>query len=149
MHDAFHTDRDVVLSIRPQYASLIMAGRKTVELRRRFPASMPKGTIAYIYSTFPERAMVGHAEIVSVRRLDVEGIWRCYADAACVERKDLDSYFEGLDQGFAIELEKARPFEKPLSLSFLRERFEFSPPQSFLYARQDLRAMLRGDCSPP
>ncbi|CAN0590793.1 unnamed protein product, partial [Ectocarpus sp. 12 AP-2014] len=59
--EAFRAHRDVVLSIRPKYSSRIIAGEKTVELRRRFPASAPKGTIAYIYSTSPERAMVGVA----------------------------------------------------------------------------------------
>ena len=55
------------MSIRPKYSGRIMAGEKTVELRRRFPASAPKGTIAYIYSTSPERAMVGVADIAIVR----------------------------------------------------------------------------------
>ena len=139
--------RAVILSIRPQHTSRIMAGEKTVELRRRFPVSLPKGTIAYIYSTSPEQAMVGHAGIGGVRQLDVEEIWQRHADAACVEREDFDRYFDGLDRGFAIEFENARRFGKPLSLSFLRERFEFKPPQSFLYAKQDLRTMLLGERS--
>ena len=141
--DVLRQNRDVVLSIRPQYSSRIMTGEKTVELRRRFPTSAPRGTIAYIYSTSPERAMVGHAEIVGVRRLAVEEIWRNYAEVACIEKADFDSYFEGLDQGYAVELANAHPFEPPLSLSFLREHLKFEPPQSFLYAKQDLKRMLK------
>lgn len=142
--DAFrpHRDHDVVLSIRPRYTSRILAGEKTVELRRRFPVSAPKGTIVYIYSTSPERAMVGLAEIASVQKLELEEIWRRYAGAAQIERAEFDSYFEGLDQGLALELESVRPFETPLSLFELRERFGFEPPQSFLYAKKDLRKAL-------
>ena len=141
--DAFRPHRDVVLSIRPKYASRIMAREKTVELRRRFPISAPKGTIAYIYSTSPERAMVGHAEISEVRKLDLEEIWRRYADTAYIERAEFDLYFEGLDQGFALEFANVRPFATPLSLCDLRERFGFEPPQSFLYAKRDLRRALK------
>lgn len=143
--EAFRPHRDVVLSIRPQYSTRIMSGEKTVELRRRFPASAPKGTIAYIYSTSPERAMVGVAEIAGVRKLGVEEIWRRYADVAFIDRPDFDNYFEGLDQGFALEFINVRPFENPLTLSELRERFGFEPPQSFLYAKQDLRRALKDE----
>jgi predicted transcriptional regulator/DNA-binding XRE family transcriptional regulator len=142
---SFRPQRDIVLSIRPQYANRIMAGEKTVELRRRFPASAPKGTIAYIYSTSPERAMVGLAEIAGVRKLAVEDIWRQYADVAYIERADFDSYFKGVDQGFALEFENVHPFEMPLSLADLRERFGFEPPQSFLYVKRDLRRALKDE----
>ena len=142
---AFRPHRDVVLSIRPKYTSRILAGEKTVELRRRFPVSAPKGTTAYIYSTSPERAMVGLAEIASVRKLELEEIWRRYAGAAYIERAEFDSYFEGLDQGLALEFENVRPFETPLSLFELRERFGFKPPQSFLYAKRDFRRALGYD----
>lgn len=145
--DTFRPLRDVVLSIRPKFASRIMAGKKTVELRRRFPVSAPKGAIAYIYSTSPERAMVGLAEIADVHKLDVDEIWRRYSDAAYIERAEFVSYFDGLDQGFALEFANARPFAKPLSLSDLREQFGFEPPQSFLYAKRDLSMALNDDQS--
>ena len=143
--EGFRAHRDVVLSIRPKYSSRIMAGEKTVELRRRFPASAPKGTIAYIYSTSPERAMVGVAEIAIVRKLEIEDIWRRYADVAFIERSDFDSYFDGLEQGFALEFVNARAFANPLSLTDLREKFGFEPPQSFLYAKRDLRRALKDE----
>ncbi|MEQ8396441.1 helix-turn-helix domain-containing protein [Thalassobaculum sp.] len=143
--DAFRPQRDIVLSIRPQYANRILTGEKTVELRRRFPARAPKGTIAYIYSTSPERALVGLAEIARVRKLPVEDIWRRYADSAHIERADFDSYFQGVEQGFALEFENVRPFEMPISLTDLRERFGFEPPQSFLYVKRDLRRALKDE----
>ena len=55
--------RDVVLSIQPQYSDKILAGTEAIEFRRRFPVFAVSGIIAYIYSTFPVRAMVGVAEI--------------------------------------------------------------------------------------
>lgn len=141
----FRPHRDVVLSIRPKFSSRILSGEKTVELRRRFPVSAPKGTIAYIYSTSPERAMVGVAEIQSVKKLGIEEMWQRYSDVAFIERPEFDRYFEGLEQGFALEFMNARPFETPVSLNVLRQRFGFEPPQSFLYAKRDLRRALKDE----
>ncbi len=147
IEEPFRRHRDVVLSIRPKFSSRIMSGEKTVELRRRFPSSAPKGTIAYIYSTSPERAMVGVAEISSVKKLAIEEIWRRYADVAFIERTEFDRYFEGLNEGFALEFANARPFVTPVELTDLRERFGFEPPQSFLYAKRDLRKALKDEHS--
>lgn len=143
--DVFPRQRDVVLSIRPQYSARILEGRKTVELRRRFPLSAPRGTIAYIYSTSPVRAMVGRAEIADVIKLPVKDIWRQYSKTAFIKRPDFDAYFEGVDEGFALEFANARPFTRPLTLSELRDRFGFEPPQSFLYATPILRKALHDE----
>ena len=53
----------------------------------------------------------------------------------------------GLDEGFALEFANARPFETPVELTDLRERFGFEPPQSFLYAKRDLRKALKDEHS--
>lgn len=145
--EPFKPQRDVVLSIRPQYSDRILEGKKTVELRRRFPVSAPSGTIAYIYSTTPVRAMVGHAAIRDVLKLPIEQIWTKFEDVALIERKHFDKYFEGLDFGYALCFDEVRSFSRPIPLSELRERFGFEPPQSFLYAKRDLRKALQNECA--
>ncbi|MDR7223682.1 helix-turn-helix domain-containing protein [Aminobacter aminovorans] len=141
--EPFRAQRDVVLSIRPQYSEKILEGRKTVELRRRFPVSAPGGTVAYIYSTSPVRAMVGVAEIKDVLKLPIEQIWAEFEDTAFIQRKDFTNYFQGLDFGFALLFEDVKSFSRPIPLNELRTRFGFEPPQSFLYASRDLRKALR------
>jgi predicted transcriptional regulator/DNA-binding XRE family transcriptional regulator len=141
--DKFPPHRDVVLSIRPRYSEKIISGDKTVELRRRFPVSAPKGTIAYIYSTSPVRAMVGSAQIKSVLKLPVEEIWDRFSQKAFIQKPDFDNYFEGSEVGFALLFEKVKPFSEPLPLELLRKQFDFEPPQSFLYAKHDLRNALK------
>ncbi len=143
----FPRHRDVVLSIRPQYSEKILDGRKTVELRRRFPVSAPKGAVAYIYSTSPVRAIVGSAEIANVAKLSVSDIWQRYSDLAFIEKADFDAYFAGLDEGFALEFSNARSLPRFLDLAELRERFGFEPPQSFLYAKPGLRRALQDEYS--
>jgi len=145
--EPFRSQRDVVLSIRPQYSDKILEGKKTVELRRRFPVSAPKGTLAYIYSTSPVRAMVGLADIKAVRRLPVQQLWVEFEKTAHIERDDFDRYFEGVDCGYALCFDRIRSFARPIPLSELRERFSFEPPQSFLYAKRDLRRALQHECA--
>jgi predicted transcriptional regulator/DNA-binding XRE family transcriptional regulator len=145
--DLFRRHRDVVLSIRPEYSHKIIEGKKTVELRRRFPLSAPRGTLAYIYSTSPERAMVGRAEITDVVKLPVSHIWKKYSSSAFIDKADFDAYFQGLSEGFALKFANAKPLPRQLDLSELRERFGFEPPQSFLYAKPILRMALRDEYS--
>ena len=143
--DPFKSQRDVVLSIKPVYSEKILEGRKTVELRRRFPVSAPSGAIAYIYATSPIKAMVGTAEIRDVLKLPIEQIWAEFETSVSIERNKFDKYFEGLNEGYALVFEDVKAFSRPLPLSELRERFGFEPPQSFLYARRDLRKALRDE----
>ncbi|MEF3132210.1 helix-turn-helix domain-containing protein [Rhizobium sp. 268] len=144
--EPFRAQRDVVLSIRPQYSEKILDGRKTVELRRRFPVSAP-GTVAYIYSTSPVRAMVGVGEIRDVLKLPIEQIWAEFEDTAFIGRNDFESYFHGLEFGYALLFEDVKPFSRPVPLTELREKFGFEPPQSFLYASRDLRKALRHEAT--
>ena len=126
--EPFKQQRDVVLSIKPVYSEKILAGHKTVELRRRFPVSAPSGAMAYIYSTSPVKAMVGTASIRDVIKLPVEQIWAKFESTAYIERPNFDKYFDGLDHGFALVFDNVRTFSRPLPLSELREKFGFEPP---------------------
>lgn len=140
--DHYPARRDVVFSIKPQFAEPILDGRKTVELRRRFPIDVPNGTRALIYTSSPTRALTGFADIQGVVKQSPDALWESFADDACISRDDFDSYFSGSDFGFAIKLAKARPLRRPVELSELRDRFRFEPPQSFLYAKPQLRQAL-------
>jgi predicted transcriptional regulator len=137
------TRRDLILSIKPKYSREILNGAKTIELRRRFPQSLTKGAILYIYSTSPIRALVGFAEIKTVERLSIKTLWRRHRMSASITKPDFERYFEGLDDGFAIHLEKPRSFSRPLNLVELNKRFGFKAPQSFLYATRNLQRALQ------
>ena len=130
--------RDIVLSIHPKYCSKILAGEKTVELRRRFPVLGIPGSIAYIYSTSPVQAMIGRMEIVDVVKLPIFEIWQVYGSDACIEKGDFDSYFAGLAVGTVLKIRNPVRLSRSFELLELRQRFGFEPPQSFVYAKADL-----------
>lgn len=140
-------NRDVVFSIKPQYSESILDGVKTVELRRRFPRKIASGTLAFIYTTTPIRALTGLAEIEDVIERSPNQIWKEFSGQACISRTQFRSYFSGVPSAFAIKLRDARRLRRPIELAELRERFSFEPPQSFLYAQPRLREALQYECA--
>ncbi|TWB12958.1 putative transcriptional regulator [Nitrospirillum amazonense] len=134
--------RDILVSIRPTYASKILSGLKTVELRRKFPEASAIGATVLIYSTSPVQAIVGYARIKDVLRLPVEQIWQDHGEAACIERHDFDAYFDGLAYGFAILLDKVQTLNQQLNVAELKDEFGFVPPQSFRYLDEGYTSLL-------
>jgi predicted transcriptional regulator len=124
---------DFFVSIRPEFANKILAGNKTVELRRRFPAATAAGALVLIYSSTPEQAIVGHATIKAVERLRVSEIRRHYFEDACISDADFKEYFRGLKFGYAILLTRVKRLPRKVPVSDLRTLYGFVPPQSFSY----------------
>lgn len=137
--------RDFVISIKPSYASKIMDGTKTVELRRRFPDTIMRGAIAVIYSSSPVQAIVGCVCIKEVRRLCVRDIWRNYRHAACIDRNEFERYFAGVEQGYAIVLERVRKLRQQIEVSDLQKNFGFVPPQSFRYLGEEYYSLFQDE----
>ncbi len=135
--------RDFVVSIRPRYASKIMDGSKTVELRRRFPQAVKTGTIAFIYSSSPVQAILGYVRIKEVMRLPVADIWRQFGQAACIHRDEFDRYFSGVEQGCAILLGHVRRLPRQVEVSDLKKKFGFVPPRSFRYLSEEYYSLLQ------
>lgn len=145
--DNFENKRDMVLSIRPSYSNKLLSGKKTVELRRRFPVGASHGTLVYIYSTSPVQAIVACASISKVHNLPVAQLWKNFRRSASITKFNFYEYFQGIESGFAIEFSYVRPLSRPLPLEELRERFSFAPPQSFLYATPMLKKAIRHECA--
>jgi predicted transcriptional regulator len=137
--------KDVVFSIRPIHAERILAGSKTVELRRRFSDSVGAGSFAFIYTTSPTSALTGLAEIRGVQQLPVKDLWHRYGEAACLSKLDFDEYFSGLRAGYAIVLSGAKPLSRVIDLEELRMRYDFEPPQSYQYAPARLRQLIANE----
>ena len=145
--DLYPPKRDIVFSVKPEYSEKIVSGTKTVELRRRFPASVPMGTVAFIYATTPTQALTGVAQIEMLFNRSPGDIWQEFSEESCVKKEEFDLYFAGTTMATAIKLRRARPLRRSIQLDELRERFNFEPPQSFLYATPQLREALSYECS--
>lgn len=131
------SERSLLLSIRPRYVEMILAGEKTTELRRTVPAVCP-GAVAVIYSSTPTRAIVGTCVIGDVEVRSRTTIWDTYRESSGVTRAEFRSYFEGAERAVAIQLDCVRSLSSPIPLTALRKLIDgFRPPQSFAYVGGD------------
>lgn len=125
--------RVLLLSIRPRFADMILAGSKTVELRRVRPGVEP-GDRVLLYASSPVRELIGSCTVTALDVGQPDDVWSSHGSRTGVTRAEFDSYFEGAARSVAISLKEPRRVRRPRTLSELRERLPgFSPPQSFGY----------------
>lgn len=126
-------DRMIVLSLRPRFAEAILAGDKTVELRRTEP-KIETPTLALLYAASPVRSLIGTCIITSVWSADLGDIWQRHRQEVGLPYREFQQYFKGVDKGTALALIQPQEFSRWVPLQDLRARREgFRPPQSFAY----------------
>jgi predicted transcriptional regulator len=119
---------DAIISIRPSYAAAILAGTKTIELRRRIPR-LSSGTRLWIYATRPTGAVVGFVTVKQISRACPRTIWKKHRNGTGVDHASFKAYFVGCREAIAIVLTAARRVA-PITIEQLRGiRDSFHPPQ--------------------
>lgn len=131
-----------MLSLKPRFAEAILAGTKTVEVRRVMPRiTVP--TLALLYASRSERALVGTCVVRSVARYPTDELWRLHGADTALSRLEFDAYLEGRDRGVALLLEHPERLATPIPLHTLRQAHGFRPPQSFAYVSHTQRKRLQ------
>ena len=121
----------ILISLESRHAENIFAGHKRVELRRRTMNVSPGATL-WIYVKLPVGSIVGHARIDKVHSSSPSALWRHYGSVSGLSKHEFFKYFDGLEQGVALVLEKSTRLQSSLSLKALRQFSEgFQPPQFF------------------
>ena len=122
------TRNEAIISIKPTYAEAILNGTKTVELRRRIPATQI-GTRLWIYATRPTAAVIGSATVAGIIRGIPDQIWKETSSSAGISREKFDAYFDGSDEAIGLILTNITR-SNPVNISQLRlVRVGFHPPQ--------------------
>lgn len=128
-----HQQRALFLSIRPPYAELILAGKKSVELRRVRP-HVNTGELVLIYATSPQKAILGSALVDRISIATPIEIWKIVNSIAGVSKTEFENYFKGSNAAVGIHLRRVSRFTKPISLDDLRRNWpNFHVPQSYRY----------------
>lgn len=96
-------EQALLLSLHPRFATAILNGEKTVELRRQRVA-VPPGTPVIIYATSPTMALTGTARLIDVDTAAPGGIWRRHRTACGISRSEYTAYMEGASQASALLL---------------------------------------------
>lgn len=134
-------DRALVLALKPRFAEAILAGTKTVEVRRVRPRiTVP--TLALLYASGSARALVGTCVVRSVARYPADELWHLHGVGTALCRTEFDAYLQGRDCGVALLLERPEPLAAPIPLHTLRHAHGFRPPQSFAYVSHAKRKRL-------
>ncbi len=123
----------LVLSIRESHAQNILAGRKTVELRR-VRSKLEKGDVVLIYAPRPVMALVGGFVVKEVIVAQPGHLWRQVGSVSGLTKHQFTHYYSGASVAFGICIDTPWRLDKPVSLAVLKRCWSrFTPPQCFRY----------------
>jgi len=99
--------RAVLLSIKPKYADLILAGTKRVELRRSWPSN--DVGVMVLYSSAPIQKLVGVAFIDRIEECDFESLWTlANTNGGGVTYEELKAYTKGKKTAFGVMINRVK-----------------------------------------
>ena len=131
-----------LMSIRPEFADLILAGQKQVEFRRTRVSERISHVV--LYATEPVRAIVGFFEVKEIEEASPEELWERYEDVGGISEEKFRVYYKRSKMGVAIKVGRIVRLPVPLPLSSVEGLSR--PPQSFQYIDN---ANLEGITKPP
>lgn len=99
-------EHTLVLSMKPKFASKLLAGEKTVELQRILPLRIKAGDLLLIYSTAPDTSFVGFCRVTQVLQDSPEALWPKVERSAGVTRAEYCRYFGEASRTVGIEIEQ-------------------------------------------
>lgn len=123
----------VLLSIKPEFAERIFDGSKKYEFRKAVFKNSGIKTVV-VYASSPTQRVIGEFEIETIISDSPEMLWNETKEFAGVEEHFFYEYFANREMGFAIKIKKTKKYKESLCL---REHFNLTPPQSFLYLRNE------------
>ena len=94
-----------MLSAHPVYAAALVAGRKTVEFRKRRLA--PDISRVLVYATAPLQHVIGEFEVAETTKGTPAEIWARFGSAGLIGEQDFHSYYG--DRQTAVALVAAHP----------------------------------------
>ncbi|MEB3244580.1 MAG: hypothetical protein VKJ06_01155 [Vampirovibrionales bacterium] len=90
-----------------------------------------------IYASSPLKEIIGIAKVKNVLVANPRDIWEATKKDSGISRKFFDSYFEGKDLAYAIELEKNDIFTLEKGVRYSEFKDFLKIPQSFKYITQE------------
>jgi predicted transcriptional regulator len=129
---------DILISIKPKYADQILTGTKLVEIRKKFSKRWV-GCRAVLYSSSPQKALVGEATVRSVTFGNPMDVWAQFGTSIGCSSSEFNTYVGTATEISAIELDEVIPYKQPVSLAQVSHLVQenLRPPQSFCDLRID------------
>lgn len=128
----------LMMSIQPKYMDRILNGDKVIELRKKFNTKWTQKRIT-LYSSAPNKSIIGYAVIQKVTSNTPEKIWEQYGSELGCSKTEFANYIGDSDKIFAIKLAEITPYKSPIFLTqlsgFLNENL--IPPQSYMSLKEN------------
>ena len=123
----------ILISIKEKYVDQILAGLKTIELRKSMPKAN-KGDTIIIYTTKPKMAVTALAVVGDIITCTPDEMWRDYENRIGIDKKSFDDYYNTATKAIGIELTSVFKLDAEILLSAIKMiNPKFSPPQTFKY----------------
>jgi len=103
--------------------------------RKRGPANLDVKWI-YVYMGSPIKALVGRLPVSSVQKLSIKDALNLALDGA-IEYSELKKYAIGYLSLYVFDVGKYEKCKKHISYVELNNKYNFHPPQSFLYVSKN------------
>lgn len=120
----------ILLSIKPEYCMKILNGIKKYEFRKHLAKNDVNKIV--IYSTFPEKLILGEVEVTGRISMEKAVLWEQTKDYAGISREKYEQYFKDCREAHAYILGETKIYDEPLSLEHFGLR---QAPQSFVYLK--------------
>lgn len=123
---------NLLISIKPEFVCKILAREKLYEFRKSiFKQDVDK---IFIYSSYPEKKIVGYFELNEVICESPSDLWNSFSEVSGICENDFFKYYEGKKQGFAIKIDNLHVFDEFIDMA---KYDEFKAPQSFCYVENN------------
>ena len=128
----YTNDNSLVFSIKPVYIDKILSGEKSIEIRRKFSKKW-LGEKVSLYSSSPDKALVGYAIIKNIIVDMPSTIWEKFNKNIGVNKQEFDRYTSDMDKIFAIFLDNVHAYQNIIPLSQISHliKKDLTPPQSY------------------
>ena len=118
-----HWISGVMLSTHPKWCKLIMAGKKTMEIRKTRP-KLQTPFLCYIYQTFPKYGdwndldghVIGEFTCDSITEISSRSIGKDILSASCLDLNSIEGYL-GEKKGYAWHISDVKIYDQPKELS--------------------------------
>lgn len=125
------------MSIKPRFSHQIITQKKDIEIRKKIGKEFLAGNNVFIYSTSPEKKIIGSFQIDSIFEFDMYEVTAELLLRSCLSRNEMLNYIKN-DKAYAIKIKNIQAI-RPISLEILRNKLlNFRPPQSYMYINTHL-----------
>jgi predicted transcriptional regulator len=123
----------ILLSIKPEFVEMIFNGTKKYEFRRSIFKNNNVNTVV-VYASSPIKKVIGEFMIDKIIEDEIFNLWEKTKLYSGIKENYFLKYFQNKEKGYAIKIKNAKKYLKPLSI---KENFNVTPPQSFVYLEGD------------